>query len=49
LTLVKKFPPPGEGTKMVTSRGGIIVREPEKLSVYAFLDLKELKFKKLEE
>lgn len=49
LTLVKKFPPPGEGVKMYPSRNGIIVREPGKLSVYAFPDLKELKFKKLEE
>jgi len=47
LTLLKKFPFPGKGKKMYFSRNGIIVREPGKIRVYAFPDLKELKFKKL--
>lgn len=49
LTLLKKLPPPGEGVWLYTTRGGVIVRETGKMTVYAFPDLKELKFEKLEE
>lgn len=45
LALLREFPPPGEQARVYISRGGIIIREPGKLHVYAFPDLKELKFK----
>jgi hypothetical protein len=45
LTLLKEFSPLGEHAKTYYSRGGIIIREPGRLSVYAFPDLRELTFK----
>ncbi len=47
LTLLKEFPAIGQQVRINYCRGGIIFREPGKLDVYAFPDLRELKFKKL--
>ena len=47
LTLLKELPFLGRQTKIAVCRGGIIIREPGRLNVYAFPDLRELKFKKL--
>lgn len=47
LTLLKEFPSIGRQVKINYCRGGIIFREPGRLNVYAYPDLRELKFKKL--
>ncbi|MDQ1351522.1 MAG: hypothetical protein QG657_1826, partial [Acidobacteriota bacterium] len=47
LTLLKEFPSIDRDVKINYCKGGIVFREPGKLDVYAFPDLRELKFKKL--
>ncbi len=49
LTLLKEFPPLDEGARTHISIGGIVIREPGRLTAYAPPDLRELTFKKLEE
>jgi hypothetical protein len=47
LTLLREFPPLREQARVDISKGGIIIQDIGSPGVYAFPDLKELKFKKL--
>jgi hypothetical protein len=49
LKLIKEFPPVGDNLiKSNVYKGGIVIQEVDKIRIYAFPDLRELTFKKLE-